>query len=228
VNSVCNKDKTIVSEEKTTMTKLLFVTCNLKPLEKSRSLTLGKLFLDEYLERSRLDEVDFLELYRDNIQRIDSDVLNGWCQMRDGQSFAALNADEQRKIARIWNHAEQFISADKYVFVTPMWNLSFPAVLKMYIDAICVAGKTFHYTATGPVGLLGNPGKRCLLIHSSGGFHFGEKEDHSIPYLHTIMNFMGIEEFEAIVLEGVDAFPEQAGEFNRRAVEKAIEVAARF
>ena len=35
-----------------------------------------------------------------------------------------------------------------------MWNLSFPPVLKAYIDAIAVAGKTFKYTAEGPQGLL--------------------------------------------------------------------------
>ncbi len=36
------------------MTKLM------KPAEKSRSLTLGKIFPDEYLEHNPLDEVDFL------------------------------------------------------------------------------------------------------------------------------------------------------------------------
>lgn len=35
-----------------------------------------------------------------------------------------------------------------------MWNLSFPPVLKAYIDAVAVAGKTFKYTPEGPVGLL--------------------------------------------------------------------------
>jgi len=210
------------------MAKLLFVTCNLKPVEKSRSLSLGKVFLDEYLKYNPRDDVHFLDLYRDNIQRIDSDVLSGWGKMRCGQRFATLNADEQRKISRIWNHADQFVASDKYVFATPMWNLSFPAELKMYIDAVCVVGKTFEYTPTGPVGLLRDHGKKCLHLHSSGGFHYGKEEDHSVPYLKSIMNFMGIENFEAIVVEGVEAIPERAEEFNRQAIVKTLEVAARF
>ena len=210
------------------MAKLLFVTCNLKPVEKSRSLSLGKVFLDEYLKYNPRDDVHFLDLYRDNIQRIDSDVLSGWDKMRRGQSFAALNADEQRKISRIWSHADQFVASDKYVFATPMWNLSFPAELKMYIDTVCVVGKTFKHTPTGPIGLLRNHGKKCLHIHSSGGFHYGKEEDHSVPYLKSIMGFMGIENFEAIVVEGVEAIPERAEEFNRKAMEKTMEVAARF
>lgn len=210
------------------MSKLLYVTCNLKPVEYSRSLLVGKEFLDEYLRQNPDDEVHFLDLYRDNIQRIDADVLSGWGKMRNGESFASLTIDEQRKIGRIWKYADQFIAADKYVFVTPMFNLGFPAEFKMYIDTVCVVGKTFVYTPTGPVGLLKNQGRKSLHIHSNGGFHYGKEEDHSVPYLKSIMGFMGIDNFEAIVVEGVDAIPERAEEFKSRAIEQAQNVAARF
>jgi FMN-dependent NADH-azoreductase len=210
------------------MAKLLYVTCNLKPVEHSRSLSVGKEFLDEYLRQNPDDEVHLLDLYRDNIQRVDADVLSGWGKLRSGSSFASLTTDEQRKIGRIWKHADQFIAADKYLFVTPMYNLGFPAELKMYIDAVCVVGKTFTYTPTGPVGVLKNQGRKCLHIHSSGGFHHGKKEDHSVPYLRSIMNFMGVDDFEAIVVEGVDAVPERAEEFKNVAIEKALDVASRF
>jgi len=210
------------------MAKLLYVTCNLKPVEHSRSLSVGKEFLNEYLRQNPTDEVHFLDLYRDNIQRIDADVLSGWGKMRNGESFASLTSDEQRKIGRIWKHADQFIAADKYVFVTPMFNLGFPAELKMYIDAVCVVGKTFTYTPTGPVGLLKNQGRKCLHIHSNGGFHYGKAEDHSVPYLKSIMGFMGIEDFEAVVVEGVDAVPDQAEEFKVAAGHRARKLASQF
>jgi len=210
------------------MKKLLYVTCNLKPVEVSRSLSVGKEFLDEYLRHHPDDEVHFLDLYRDNIQRIDDDVLSGWGKMRNGASFASLTIDEQRKIGRIWKHADQFIAADKYVFGTPKFNLGFPAEFKMYIDSVCVVGKTFAYTRTGPVGLLKDQDKKCLNIHSSGGFHFGKEEDHSIPYLKSIMGFMGIVDFEAIVVEGVDALPDRAEAFKSAAAEKARKLAIRF
>lgn len=210
------------------MAKILYVTCNLKPVAHSRSLSVGKAFLDEYLRKNPSDEVHFLDLYRDNIQRIDADVLSGWGKMRDGANFASLTDDEQRKIGRMWKHTDQFIAADKYVFVTPMFNLGFPAEFKMYIDTVCMVGKTFNYTATGPVGLLKNQGRRCLHIHSNGGFHFGKEEDHSVPYLKSIMGFMGIDHFEAIVIEGVDAVPGRAASIMEAATDKAREVATEF
>jgi len=210
------------------MAKLLYVTCNLKPAELSCSLSVGNEFLDEYLKHNPDDEVHVLDLYRDHIQRIDADVLSGWGKLRGGESFASLSADEQRKISRIGKHADQFIAADKYVFVTPMFNLGFPAEFKMYIDAVCVAGKTFAYTPTGPVGLLKDQRRKSLHIHSSGGFHYGKDEDHSVPYLKAVMGFMGVEDFEAIVVEGVDAMPDQAEQFKVAAVAKARQAARSF
>ena len=97
--------------------------------------------------------------------------------MRIGRNFTTLTEDEQRKVSRIWRLADQFIAADKYIFVTPMWNLGFPAELKMYIDTVCVAGKTFKYTPAGPEGLLKNQGRKCLHIHSS------ERQGDALGYL---------------------------------------------
>ena len=210
------------------MANVLYITCNLKPCEQSRSLTIGSDFLQKYRECNPKDRIDFLDLYRDPIQRIDADVLNGWAKLRSGQSIVALNDDEQRKIGRISALAEQFAAADKYVIVTPMWNFGFPAEFKMYIDAICVVGKTFTYTDQGAVGLLAGKGKKCLHIHSSGGFHLGKEEDHSVPYLQTVMHYMGVEHVQCIVIEGVDALPHMAAEIMRQGREECRFVATTF
>ena len=89
-----------------------------------------------------------------------------------------------------------------------MWNLSLPDKVKTYIDAVCVAGKTFKYTATGPVGLLRN--KKCVHLHSSGGFHSKDPKNHADNYLRDIMTFMGIDEYKSLVIEGYSAIPDKA------------------
>lgn len=210
------------------MANILYITCNLKSREQSRSLTIGSEFLAKYSEHHPEDRIDFLDLYRDHIQRIDADVLNGWDKLRDGGSFDSLSDDESRKIGRIGKLADQFVAADKYVFVTPMWNLGFPAEFKMYIDTVCVVGKTFIYTECGAVGLLRGMGKKCLHIHSCGGFHCGADDDHSVPYLKSVMNFMGIEDFRLVVVEGMDALPHRAEEFMNKALAESREAAALF
>lgn len=210
------------------MKTVLFITCNLKPKEQSRSLTVADEFLKKYAEFNPEDRIEVIDTYRDPVQRFDEDVLSGMEKLSGGMAFASLAQNEQVKLGKIWASAEKFAEADKYVFVTPMWNLSFPAELKMYLDTICVVGKTFIYTEKGPVGLLGGKGKKCLSIHSSGGFHYGTPFDFSVPYLKTLMKFIGVDDFSSIVIEGVDALPERAEEFIAHAVERAKVEAAVF
>ena len=210
------------------MAKLLYIRCNLKPRERSRSRTMAGAFLDEYRRLHPTDQVETIDLYHDDIPRIDEDIVTAWESLRAGIPFGALTAAQQQKMGRLSELADQFASSDKYVFATPMWNLGFPAEVKMYIDAVCVVGKTFKYTPHGKVGLLKGLGKKCLHLHSSGSLHYGQNEDHSAPYLNDIMNFVGVEDFQAIVLAGVDAFPERAEELKAQAVEHAVAAAASF
>ncbi|HET6420491.1 MAG TPA: NAD(P)H-dependent oxidoreductase [Geobacteraceae bacterium] len=210
------------------MAKLLYVTCDLRSIEQSRSLFVGSEFLNEYIKQNPKDEIHMLDLYRDHIQRVDADVMSGLWKMRHGNHFAALTEDEQRKIGRIWRLADQFIASDKCVIVTPMWNLGFPAELRMYIDTICVVNKTYRYSPRGPEGLLKNQGRKCLLIHSTDGFDSDEKEAHCVSYIRSVMKFIGIEEFEAIAIQGDDAIPEKALEFINEEVEQVLDFAARL
>ena len=135
----------------TTVAKLLYITAH--PLDElaSNSMVAGKAFIDSYKDNHSSDEVKHIDLFKEDIPVIDKDVLTGWGKLRNGDE---LNQDEQQKVDRFSEILEEFLSADKYVFVSPMWNLSFPPVLKAYIDAISIAGKTFKYTAEGPQGLL--------------------------------------------------------------------------
>ena len=49
--------------------------------------------------------------------------------------------------------AKHFAAADTIVIAAPLWDLSFPAALKQYIEHINVLGITFEYTPEGmPVG----------------------------------------------------------------------------
>ncbi|NVN93091.1 MAG: NAD(P)H-dependent oxidoreductase [Desulfuromonadales bacterium] len=210
------------------MAKLLYVTCDLKPVEHSRSLIVGSEFLNEYLKCNPEDEIHMLDLFRDNIQRTDADVLSGLEKMRYGHHFAALSSDEQRKISRVWKFTDQFIAVDKYVLVTPMWNMGFPAEIKMYIDTVCVVNKTYRDTRRGPEGLLKDQGRKCLLIHSTDGLGSRKKEAYCVSYIRSVMKFMGIEDFEAISITGAEAIHEKTVERLEKEIEKAVKLAVEF
>ena len=64
-------------------------------------------------------------------------------------------------------YARQFADADEIVIAAPFWDLSFPAILKAYIEQITVAGITFEYIDGRPHGLC--KAKRLTYVTTSGG-----------------------------------------------------------
>lgn len=225
-----DKLRKIFAPERTEkMAKLLYITANPKPVDKSFSLSVGKAFLDTYRQESAGDEITELNLYKMEIPLIDEDVLNGWDKMQQGKSFDELSTIEKTKVAQINKLTDQFVAADKYVFVTPMWNLGIPPKMKAYIDTICIAGRTFKYTENGPVGLLN--GKEAVHIQARGGlysegpttdFEFGDR------YIRSLMTFLGVPNIESVIIEGMAQMPDKAEEIKNKAIEKAKEIAKKM
>ncbi len=94
--------------------------------------------------------------------------------------------------------------ADAIVISIPMYNFSFPSNLKTWIDNICRAGITFHYTETGPEGLIN--GKKVYLAISTGGIYTVEETrplDFTEPYVKTVLGFIGMTDVTVFRVEGV-------------------------
>lgn len=186
------------------MANLLYVTCNVSPHDRSRTLSLGNEFLDEYLCWNPQDEVQVIDLYRDNIQRVDQDVLNAKERIERGEDYDCLADAERRKMGRVWRLADQFSRCDKYVFVAHSLNLWFPAEFKMYIDAICVPNRTYRLTPQGAERMLPDLRRKSLHLHASPSFTFGREQDLSITYLRSVLNFLGVADQETVLLDGDD------------------------
>lgn len=210
------------------MATVLYITAHPLDSQSSFSLAVGEKFIEAYREANPTDEVIHLDLYQEDIPQIDADVLRGWGKIRSGSSFDQLSDEEKSKVARHEAIIDQFVAADKYVYVSPMWNFSIPPVLKAYTDATSIPGKTFKYTKNGPVGLLS--GKKALHIQASGSVY---SEGPLAPiemgysYLKKILHFYGIQSIEAIFVEGT-ASSEHAPAIKEKAIAHAKEVAKRF
>jgi FMN-dependent NADH-azoreductase len=211
------------------MAQVLYITAHPHNETQSYSMAVGKSFIDTYKEAHPNDTIVHLDLYKENIPHIDADVFSGWGKLQSGQSFDALSAEEQAKVIRLNELSDQFVAADKYVFVTPLWNLSYPPVMKAYIDSVAVAGKTFKYTEKGPIGLLAD--KKALHIQARGGFYSeGPAAQIEMGHRHltVMMNFFGIPTVEGLFVEGHNAMPDKAQEIKENAIARAKDLAHTF
>ncbi|MEO7231721.1 MAG: NAD(P)H-dependent oxidoreductase [Polaromonas sp.] len=122
-------------------------------------------------------------------------------EQRSAEQAARVALDDAL-IAEIQAH-------DTLVLGVPMYNFGVPVQLKSWIDAIARAGVTFRYTATGPEGLL--KGKKVYVALARGGLYRDTANDSQVPYLKSVLGFLGLSDVRFIYAEGL-AMGAQAAE----------------
>jgi len=107
-------------------------------------------------------------------------------------------------------YLDDLLAADIVVIGAPMYNFSIPTPLKSWVDRIAVAGKTFQYTATGPVGLL--TGKKAFVASARGSVYAAgtpaAANEHQESYLIGLLSFLGLTNVKVVRAEGLAFGPE--------------------
>lgn len=206
------------------MSKTLIINAHPK-VDDTSSYSLGVMnhFLEAYKEFiPESEELEQINLYSDEVPMIDKTVLSAWEKAGKGEE---LTSEEQKVTERMTEVLEQFKSAKTYVIVLPLHNFNIPSKLKDYMDNIMIARETFKYTDTGSVGLL-KDGRRMLVIQASGGIYTNNdwytEVEYSHKYLKSMFNFLGIEDYQTIRVQGTDVLnPEGVLQKANKEIEEA-------
>ncbi|MDI7865081.1 FMN-dependent NADH-azoreductase [Rhizobiaceae bacterium n13] len=138
----------------------------------------------------------------------------------------ARNAAEADAVAISDKLVDELLAADSVVISTGLINFNISSALKAWIDNVARAGRTFSYTENGPVGLA--TGKKAYLVLASGGVYSegpAAALNHAVPYVKTVLGFLGISQVEIIYVEGVAFGPEAAEKAIAAAIARAEELA---
>lgn len=191
--------------------KLLFV--NACPRRSaSRTLRLANLFLHEFLRQAPQ-----VELIEHDLESMCLHSIHG----------NALAVREEACNHHDWTHpltrnAVDLQQADAVVIAAPYWDLSFPAMLKVWVEHMYIRNLTFHYGEKGCEG-------HCHAVQSvyitTSGSPIGD-QDWGSGYLRAVLGSLGIEDFATIAAEGLD-LDESAVPAIMAAAEERIRAAAR-
>jgi FMN-dependent NADH-azoreductase len=201
------------------MATILYIKADATLVGKSRTFKISDTFIEEYKKLHPEDKVTTLDLYKENIGFLPVGQL-------DEVHRVGPNADRNHPILK---YAFQFVEADKYVVAAPFWNLSFPAILKAYLDYVTINGITFTYSATGPVGLC--QGKKAVHFVSRGGIYNVEPNanfEMGDRYLRTLFGFLGIRDFTTIDANGLDVIGNDVDAIVNDAIARSVDLAATF
>lgn len=100
--------------------------------------------------------------------------------------------------------ARQFAEAETVVIAVPFWDLSFPALLKQYLEVINAVDIAFRYSEEGvPVGLC--RADRLFYVTTAGGSYV--PEDFGFGYVKALaQNYYGIQNVRLIQAVGLDIY----------------------
>ena len=191
--------------------KLLFVDCCISQRGcDSRTRQLADAYLLGARQGHPEAEVETVDLRTLELRPYHPQALN----YRDGLAMAGKFDDP------IYDLARQFRDADRIVVAAPFWDLSFPAVLRTYIEHIAANGVCYHYDQTGPHGDC----RADRLTYLTTGGDFERENSLGVLYWQQLCAMFGIPVFDYVFAGGLDAAPERAEETLTKACLRAAEL----
>ena len=195
------------------MSKVLVIYAHPETAKGSSTHELYKHFISEYTNANPEDEIimhNVSEYMPYPLNKIAVSIYNKSLAKSD------LNADESRFNDARQKWIDEFVQADKYVFVNPMYNMFLPAEMKSYIDMVMQAHATFHYDQNGmSIGDL--HGKKAIHLQACGGNYHNDRsnpdseiKDLGNQYLKMMLHIMGVNNFSTVFAEGMDKDPMNA------------------
>ncbi len=121
---------------------------------------------------------------------------------------------------------DELLAADTIILSTGLINFSISSTLKSWIDHVARAGRTFSYGKDGPKGLV--TGKKVYIVLASGGVYSDGPAvplDHAVPYLRSVLAFIGLTDVEVIRIEGVGMGPEATDAALKKATDRVTALA---
>ena len=134
--------------------------------------------------------------------------------------FEVLDLMKGDYTAPVFQYGNQFREADGIVVAAPFWDLSIPAVLKVYIENISADGITFKCDESGMHGIC--KGQWMLFLTTRGGIWADSHMELGSKYMEALCQFFGIDQYNCVYADGIDV-QELDGE---KILEAAIEETA--
>jgi len=207
------------------MTKLLYIQASPRK-DDSKSRQIATAYLDALTAANPDLEIDTLDLWETELPAFDGDKAAAKMNVIKGAEQDDTGQTAWDEIVAI---AERFISADRYLIASPMWNSGIPYRLKHFIDLVHQPGMLWSLDPqSGYRGLL--VGKHATLALTSGVYADGVAEpafgvDHHAAYLRMWLNQAGIQEVDELRFQPTMLTSDPAGDL-AKALEDAEKLAA--
>ena len=195
--------------------KLLYVDCCISQRgAASRTRALAGAFLSAFRESHPGAETETVSLETMDLKPLLPDFLNRRDALKGRKAFGGPE----------YALARQFQAADAVAVAAPFWDLSFPSVLRIYIEHISAIGLTYHYEADGCHGDC--RGTRLAYLTTGGDFQ--RPESLGVLYWKQLSAMFGIPRFDYVFAGGLDVDPAKTAALLEAACQEARALGREF
>lgn len=201
------------------MEPILFVNACVRG-EHSRTLRLARHFLAGYTALHPDEEIYERDLCAQRLEPQYPEVL----AERDRLWEAGKLCDP------LFDEAHRFAGARKIVVAAPFWDLSYPAILKIYLERISVCDITFGYDDLGQMKGLCQADDLLLITTRGGNFSLPGSSwmEMGARHLEALCAMYGINRFHLLAADGLDDLNLDSEALLREAMERADALARTF
>lgn len=195
--------------------KLLFVDCCISQRgDQSRTRALCGAFLEEYRRTHPAAEIEVADLQKMNLKPFDQAMLD------DRDALISVKAFD----APVFEPARQFKAADHILVGAPFWDLTFPALLRIYIEYISAKSVTYYYDETGCHGSC--VAQRLAFLTAGGDLE--KPGSLGVEHWRQLCGMFGIKQFDYVFAGGLDLNDGRTEELMAAACEQARQLAKEF
>ncbi len=191
------------------MEHLVYIDCCMR--QDSRTRRIAEPIMEEL---SKKYEIEHIRLEGSAYPAVDSKILDE----RASGYVPVEYADTARKIA----------AADRVVIAAPFWDMSFPGILKLFIENMSLFGITFSSNEKECYGLC--KCQKLLYITTRGmNIRTGDPLEQATPYLKAISFLWGLGEVITVSAENMDySTPEEIENKISEAVSRGLEICREY
>ncbi|HWJ77221.1 MAG TPA: FMN-dependent NADH-azoreductase [Niallia sp.] len=203
---------------------VLVVKANNRPASEAISSRMYETFMESIKGAENLN-INVYDVFEEDTPFIGQDLFNAFGKVQNGEELTEL---ESRLLAAKQKAMDALTAADVVVFAFPLWNLTIPAKLQIFIDYIWSVGFTFKYDENGNLVQLMKD-KKIILLNARGGVYSTPEAapmEMAVNYMRSVFGGMfGMEIIEEVIIEGHNAMPDKAAEIIEEGLQKVATVA---
>lgn len=203
--------------------RLLYIQASPRTM-RSHCKAIAEAFVEAWSRFNTGSKVDVHNIWEMELPDFDGAAVEGRYLAGAGKE---CSGEQRLAWGKVAGFAENFISYDRYVIASPMWNYLMPYRMKHYLDLVIQPGISFMRSDEEYKSAAAQK-KTALFLARAGEYPEGSPLDFQKPYFEQSFKMMGLKNNYYIMVEPTGADAQAVKSMHTAKINEALALAKEF